>query len=198
MACPVFHVISMHPSSWHLRKAARLLRNGEVIAYPTEAIYGLGCDPLNPEAVANLLTLKQRHWRKGLILVASDFTQVESFLLPLPENLKQKIFATWPGPVTWLWPARPDTPPWLRGDSDKLAIRLTAHPGTRALCQTWGGALVSTSANLGGRPPARNAWQARRQFKNRLPLVLPGPLGGRTRPSEIRDALSDAILRKGN
>ena len=185
------------PQAWHLRRAARLLHNGAVIAYPTEAVYGLGCDPLNAQAVMRLLELKHRPIEAGLILIAADFAQVEPFLEPLSAALRRKIFATWPGPVTWLLPARRDVPVWLRGRHDSLAVRVTAHAGCAALCRAYGGALVSTSANPHGRAPARTPLQVRRYFNDSIDYRLPGPLGNATRPSEIRDARTGNILRNG-
>ncbi len=180
---------------WHLKQASRCLTKGGILAYPTEAIYGLGCDPLNGEAVARLLTLKQRSWQKGLILIAADFAQVEAYLEPLSTTLQHRVFPTWPGPVTWLLPAKPQVPLWLRGLSSQLAVRVTAHLQTVALCQQWGGAIVSTSANLSGKPAAQTALQVRRIFAQQVDYILTGPVGGRTRPSEIRDALTDTVLR---
>lgn len=189
--------LSIVPQPWHLRAAARVLRDGGVIAYPTEAVYGLGCDPLNPDAVMRLLALKQRPVSAGLILIAADFSQVEPFLLPVSSRVRRRIFASWPGPITWLLPARPETPAWLRGRHSNLAVRVTGHAGTAALCRHFGGALVSTSANPRGQAPARSSLQVRRYFSDRLDYQLPGSLGGRDRPSEIRDAQTDRILRGG-
>lgn len=177
--------------------AARLLHDGAVIAYPTEAVYGLGCDPLNPDAVMRLLALKQRPISAGLILIAAEFSQVEPFLQPLSAILRRKVSATWPGPVTWLLPARSEVPGWLRGRHASLAVRVTAHAGTAALCREFGGALVSTSANPRGQAAARSTLQVRRYFSDRLDYLLPGRVGGRRRPSEIRDARTGEILRNG-
>ena len=180
---------------WHLKQAVRSLKRGGIIAYPTEAVYGLGCDPWNQSAVMRLLALKQRAWQKGLILIAADYAQLAPFLQPLTPTLENKVFATWPGAVTWLLPAQANVPPWLRGQSSQLAVRVTAHPLAAALCQQWGGALISTSANLSGRPAARNTLQVRRIFAQQLDYIVPGAVGGLCRPSEIRDALTDTLLR---
>lgn len=187
--------VSLQP--WHLRSARRHLEQGGVIAYPTEAVYGLGCDPLNATAVLRLLTLKQRPQVAGLILIAADFAQVESFLEPLTPAMYRRVFASWPGPVTWLLPARPEVPMWLRGQHTSLAVRITAHAGSIALCRAFGGALVSTSANPHGRPPSRTALQVHRYFDASIDYLVPGSLGGRRRPSEIRDARSGQTLRNG-
>jgi hypothetical protein len=111
-----------------LRVAARVLANGGVVAYPTEAVYGLGCDPWDGMAVDRILRIKGRHRAKGLILIAADPAQLLPFVEPLPPGRMTEILATWPGPNTWLLPARPTTPAWLTGRFDTLAVRVTAHP----------------------------------------------------------------------
>lgn len=182
-------------TDWHLRQATRRLTQGGIIAYPTEAVYGLGCDPLNFMAVTRLLVLKQRSWRHGLILIAAEFAQLQPFLAPLTALVQERVFATWPGPVTWLLPAKPEVPAWLRGDSAQLAVRVSAHPEVVALCRHWGQPLVSTSANLSGKPAATTALQVRRRLGLTIDYLLPGAVGERIRPSEIRDGLTNRILR---
>ncbi|MBL6750393.1 MAG: Sua5/YciO/YrdC/YwlC family protein [Nevskia sp.] len=180
----------------HLRAAARALRAGGVAAYPTEGVWGLGCDPLNQGAVTRLLALKRRDWRKGLILIGASFDQLRPFV-ELPSKTAQKrAFATWPGPTTWVFPASEDAPMWLSGERDTLAIRVTAHPVARALCEAFGGALVSTSANREGRPPARSATEVRRLFGSGVDALVPGALGGLAGPTAIRDVISGLILRR--
>lgn len=185
------------PTPTQQRRIARTLHGGGIIAYPTEAIWGLGCDPLNGDAVLRLLELKRRPWQKGLILIAADFAQLTDYLLPLDTGTEQRVLATWPGPVTWVLPARPDTPSWLTGGRDALAVRVTAHPVAAALCRAFGGALVSTSANISNRRPARSATAVRRIFDDRIDYVVHGPLGGRRQCSEIRDGRNGAVLRAG-
>lgn len=184
-------------NTFQLKQATRKLRNGGVIAYATEAVYGLGCDPRNENAVQHLLALKQRPWQKGLILIAADWSMLEDYLAPLPDDKCEQIFATWPGPVTWLWPARPWVPGWLRGIHNTLAVRITAHSQAAALCNEWGNALVSTSANISDKPPAKTPFQVRCQFGKQLDYILPGAVGERQKPSEIRDAMTSEIIRSG-
>jgi len=182
-------------SPWQLRDAVRRLRAGGVVAYPTEAVYGLGCDPQNEQAVLDLLALKQRPLQKGLILIAADLTQLAPYLGQLPEARKAQVVQTWPGPATWLLPVAPGTPHWLTGGRDCLAVRVTAHPPARALCLAWDSPLVSTSANPTGRPPARSALQVRHYFDDHLDAILAAPLGGRARPTPIRDGRTGALVR---
>jgi len=187
------------PTRWSrfaLRRAAGILRQGGVVAYPTEAVYGLGCDPLNQEAVKYVLAIKQRPVEKGLILIASRFEQLKPFVLAVPPEVQERLDESWPGPVTWLLPARPTAPRWLSGKHDSLAVRVTAHPLAAALCEAFGGAIVSTSANPAGRPPARSALQARIRCPG-VDLILQGSTGPLARPTPIRDAVTGRVLRGG-
>jgi L-threonylcarbamoyladenylate synthase len=180
-------------SPWQLRQALRWLRRGGTIAYPTEAVYGLGCDPFNRQAVQRLLALKRRPESKGLILIAGDFGQVEPWL-DLTPDMRQRLQAQWPGPVTFITPAGALLPDWLQVDG-KVAVRVTAHRLSAGLCRAFGGPLVSTSANLSGRPPARTALTVQRYFAQDPVLILHGSTGGAQRPSAIYDAVSGVRYR---
>jgi L-threonylcarbamoyladenylate synthase len=195
---PVVHFAAMStpalPSAADLARATAALRDGAVIAYPTEAVWGLGCDPFSEAAVERLLTLKGRSAAKGLILIAAGIDQVEPWLAALDDTQRAAVLATWPGPYTWVVPA-PQAPRWLRGEHASLAIRVSAHPGVQALCRAWGGPLVSTSANRSGEAPLAGPADLHATFSDGLGYVLPGALGGDARPSEIRDAVTGAVLR---
>jgi len=175
--------------------AVRALHAGGVIAYPTEGVWGLGCDPFDPQAVHRLLDLKGRSAAKGLILAAGDVAQVLPWLDALEPARREAVLATWPGPVTWVVPLPPGAPRWVSGQHEAVAIRVSAHPVVRSLCLAFGGTLVSTSANPQGRNPARSALAVRRYFGDRLDAILPGALGGLRGPTEIRDARSGRVLR---
>lgn len=187
----------MLPSAIHLHLAVAALRSGNVIAYPTEAVWGFGCDPWQPAAVQKLWDIKRRDPGKGLILIAGDWSQLASWLDPLPLADQRVLRETWPGPVTWLVPVPKDFPTWLRGRHDQVALRVSAHPGVRALCAAFGGPLVSTSANRAGQPPATELSALRRRFGGELAHVLPGALGGLGRPTEIRDLVTRRVIRAG-
>ncbi len=182
-------------SNLRLKLAAKQMYEGKLVAYPTEAVWGLGCDPLNPRAISDLLDLKGRTATKGFILIAADFGQIEPFVDIASEQLKGKLLACWPGPVTWIVPMNPQTPVWLRGNHDTIAVRVTAHPVASALCKAFGGAIVSTSANLSGLPPARTQLKIRCYFPGGKLNFLPGAIGGLDRPTAIFDALSGTKLR---
>ena len=174
------------------------LRQQQVIAYPTEAVFGLGCDPDSERAVEALLALKKRPKDKGLILIADNYQQLLPYIDDsfLTEQQRQTIWSSWPGPVTWVMPAKVSTPDWLTGRFSSLAVRVTDHPQVKELCQKFGKPLVSTSANLNGEPPCRFAAEVSQQFGNEFP-VLAGNVGGRENPSEIRDALTWDLIRQG-
>ena len=181
---------------WPLRRAREAILGGGVIAYPTEAVFGFGCDPLNARAVARILAIKQRDAAKGFILIAADISQLEPFM-QLDAAMHAALLKSWPGPVTWVVPASAGVPEWLSGGRDTLAVRVTAHPVARALCEATGLALVSTSANLSGHPPLRSPLAVRRLLGKHVDYVVPGAVGGLKKPTEIRDARTGKVLRAG-
>ena len=181
---------------FRLQRYAALLGAGGVIAYPTEAVYGLGCDPRCDTAVARLLGLKGRSARKGLILIAPEPIWLAEYMAPISEKVAARIRASWPGPVTWVVPAAAWVPACLTGGRGTIALRVTAHPVASALCRSFGGAIVSTSANRAGGSPARTALRTRLLFGPRLDAIVPGKTGQLDRPTPIIDASSGAILRE--
>ncbi|MGK2914922.1 MAG: L-threonylcarbamoyladenylate synthase [Porticoccaceae bacterium] len=180
-----------------IRRTAWLIRQGGVVAYPTEAVWGLGCDPWNQAAVARILALKGRSVDKGLILIAADIAAVEPYLAGLSSSQREMLAATWPGPVTWLVPANGAVPEWITGGRDSLALRVTAHPVAAGLCRAFAGALVSTSANPQGLPAATSLTKVKAYFGKDVDAYAPGRVGGAIRPSEIRDLRSGGIVRAG-
>lgn len=181
---------------WPLRQAVGALKAGGVIAYPTEGVWGLGCDPFDGAAVAQLLQLKARPLHKGLILIAGDWSQLAFLLNPLPPDLRASLTRFWPGPVTCLVPdLQGQIPDWIKGKHATVAVRLSAHLPVKALCHAFGGLLVSTSANPAGRPAARSAIQVRRYFGDQLDAIYPAPLGGRKLPTPILDLQNNRWLR---
>lgn len=166
-----------------------------VIACPTEAVWGLSCDPYNEVAVARLLSLKRRSPDKGLILVVARTSQVQGLLHDLPTSQRARLELSWPGPTTWLIPHQGRVPAWVYGNHDTVAVRVSAHPVVSALCHRWGGALVSSSANPAGSQPAVHSFQVRRYFGERLDYILPGTLGGATRPSVIKHLVTGEVIR---
>ncbi|MEW8049560.1 MAG: L-threonylcarbamoyladenylate synthase [Candidatus Thiodiazotropha sp.] len=183
------------PSPWRLRQAARIINTGGIVAYPTEAVYGLGCHPLDPDAVSRLLALKQRPMAKGLILIADRIESLHPFIGTLSEAGLQMVRESWPGPATWLLPATHYVPYWLTGKHTTLAVRVTNHPIAAALCRVAGTPLVSTSANISQHPPARTPLQVRLRCGDGVDLILHGKTGKLKSPTPIRDAQSGRVIR---
>jgi len=173
------------------------LRRGGVIAYPTEAVWGLGCDPFDEAAVLRLLAIKQREVTKGLILVVAHRTQFDGLLdwSALPPGRVAAVDASWPGPNTWIVPATSRVPRWITGAHSGVAVRVSDHPVVIALCQAFGGPLVSTSANRAGEPPAFSREALDPQLLAQLDGISEGETGGLSTPTAIRDALTGSVLR---
>ncbi|EDY87155.1 Sua5/YciO/YrdC family protein [gamma proteobacterium HTCC5015] len=170
------------------------LQRGEVVAYPTEAVFGLGCDPRQELAVRQVLRLKQRPEEKGLILIAAEIDQLDHWLdMDAVTEQWPHVLERWPGPVTWLLPCRPSTPRWLRGQFETLAVRVTAHPQAAQLCRDFGGALVSTSANPAGLEPARSPQAVADYFPDMV--CAEGEVDVSAQPSTILDAQTQRVIR---
>lgn len=178
-----------------LKFATRALSQDGVIAYATESVWGLGCDPWSSTAVMRLLDIKQRPWQKGLILIAANIEQLGPLLSAVSTEQLALMNSSWPGPVTWLVPVSSAVPQWLRGEHESLAMRVSAHAGVQQLCRAWGGPLVSTSANLSGQPACKTALQVHMRLGNQLDAIVPGKVAGARKPSEIRDLISQRIIR---
>ncbi len=177
-------------------EAASRLQRGELIACPTEAVWGISCDPFNEAAVLRVLRLKRRPVEKGLLLLAAGMDQIEDLLAPLAPQQIAELRESWPGPVTWLIPD-PDKryPGWVKGKHPSVAIRVSDHPVAAAISRSFGKPMVSTSANLAGEPEIRSRQDLRRQFGDRIHCIVKGELGGRDAPSEIRDLSSGRRIR---
>lgn len=172
----------MRPDFEHIIK---ILEGGGVIAYPTEAVYGLGCRADDRAAVERICALKQRPLEQGVIVLIHDLEQLGDWIEPLDEPQLARLRTTWPGPVTWLIPATSRCPAWLKGRHPTLAVRQSAHPLCQQLCAALDVPLVSTSANRSGEPPARSAAAARTIFGDRIDQVIDAPLGESETPSAI-------------
>ena len=185
----------MCSAAFQIHLAIRALERGEVIAYPTEAVYGLGCDPNNAQAIEKLLALKSRASNKGLILIASGMEQLEPWVDFQQLDDIQALRESWPGHTTWLVPVRNHVSNLLCGEHSTLAVRVSAHPTVQQLCKHFRGAIVSTSANKNGMKAAKTIFETRKIFKQDIACYVPGDVAGNKAPSRIIDAISGAIVR---
>lgn len=177
-----------------LTKIINTLEKGNIIAYPTEGVYGLGCDPMQPDAVEKIYILKERERHKSFIIISHDWDCVAPWTLPLP-NLTT-ILNTWPGPITWILPASSAAPTYLVSNGT-IAIRITAHPFSRRLCEGFKRPLISTSANKAHQPPCLTAMEVQQAFlmDEAITWIIDAPLGNQSGPTEIRDGITGKVLR---
>ncbi|RUO23159.1 L-threonylcarbamoyladenylate synthase type 1 TsaC [Aliidiomarina iranensis] len=177
--------------------ARAALANHGLIAYPTEAVMGLGCAPYDEIAVRKLLTIKNRPEHKGLILIAADYSQLLDYVddKRIPQDMRFNVFQHWPGPITLVLPARQDVPRYLRGDFDTIAVRVTAFEPVRQLCKALATPLVSTSANRSGQSPLLTPESVFEEFGPEVDWIMAGETGGRSSPSKILNPLTQEVLR---
>lgn len=174
-----------------------VFEQGGLIAYPTEAVFGLGCDPDNEQAVHKLLDVKQRPVEKGLILLAASYEQLKPYVddLVLSSEQRDKILFRWPDGITQVLPCHPNTPKWLTGSFTTIAVRVTTQPDVVALCNQTNKPIVSTSANLSGQSPCQTWQQVEAALAERLDYVVKGETLGFEQPSTIIDGLTGEIFR---
>ena len=177
-----------------IRKGVHVLRGGGVIAYPNESVYGLGCLPRDEKAVERVLRLKGRDRSLGLILVAGEWEQFESWVADLSTAANSAGLRESEG-ITWVMRASPNTPAWITGGRDTVAVRVSLHPLAAALSRALDCPVVSTSCNPHGMPPARTEREARHYFAGEVNWIMPGECGPLEGPTEIRDAATGAVLR---
>ncbi len=180
-----------------IEAAFKVFKQGGLIAYPTEAVFGLGCDPDNNSAIERLLNLKKRSVDKGLILLAGEYSQLLPYIDEEAYSSEQKstIVARWPGPITQVLPAKKNISPLLSGVFDSIAVRVTQHPDVIALCKLTGKPIISTSANLSGQPASLTWQQVLVQFPSQLDIVMKANTLGLTSPSTIINGLTNQVLR---
>ena len=184
-------------SEENIRKAAVIIRLGGVVIYPTDTVYGLGCDPANVDATRRICEIKGRA-DKPLPLACSDLETARRIVEfnPIAERLAERF---WPGPLTMVLPARVDYPIWVTHGARTLGVRVPDHQVARRLAKLSGGVIVSTSANKSGDPPPKTAQEAAEQIGEEVDLILdagPAPL---RQPSTVIDLSGDElwIIRPG-
>ncbi len=176
---------------------AKLIVRGAVIAYPTEACFGIGCDPFNEAAVRRVVRIKNRPRGMGLILIADCVEKLLPFIDFRQNGILDQAAASWPGPYTWILPSSRHMPIALQTPNHTVAVRVTAHSGAAQLSRLSGSAIVSTSANRHGQAPIRDYLTVCRRLGDSLDFVVRGPLGKQKQPTRITDAASGRVLRSG-
>ena len=178
-----------------IHRAADVIRQGGVVAYPTESCFGLGCDPDNTDAIRRILRMKKRPANKGLILISDRLSRLGKYTGELPLSHRQEMMTSWPGPFTWLVPTTGAVSFWLKGQHTLVAVRVTAHKEAALLCRLAGKPIVSTSANRSGQKSIKAYNRISQVFGNEVDYVVNGQIGRSSRPSTIRNSVTGEILR---
>lgn len=157
-----------------INKAAELIRKGEVVAMPTETVYGLGADAFNTEAVEKIFRAKGRPSDNPLIVHISKVEQLEELTHDVPELAYRLAEKFWPGPLTMVLPKRDCIPDVTSGGLDTVGIRLPSHPAARALITASGKPIAAPSANLSGSPSPTTAMHVYDDMNGRIPAIIDG------------------------
>lgn len=181
-------------SDFSIRLAAQIIRNGGVIAYPTDTVYGLGCDPYNIDAIEKINAIKQRPLNKHFILLASNVEQIRP-LIKLDKQQEKRLTGN-DYPTSWVVEASSNAPNWLIDSNNTLTIRISNHENIKMLCQILGHALISTSANISGKKPADNAIQLHQNFHNKVDKILIANKKMPGKPSKIIRLCDNHVFRK--
>jgi len=174
--------------------AISCLKSGGIIAYPTEAVYGIGCDPYNKNSVKKITQIKKRESRKSYILVASELSQLSNLINI--NSLSEEVLNSWPGHNTWLIKPKKNIPSWLMDNENGLiAIRVSSHPEIVELCQFFKNPIISTSANISGNKILKNHHDVEKIFGSDLDYLVLGNVGEHPEPSIIKDMKTGKVIR---
>lgn len=157
-----------------IKKAVRLLKEGGLIAFPTETYYGLGVDPFNKEALQRLFKVKRRDVDKAVLVLVADQSQVERFAYSIPADFNKLMASFWPGPLTLVFPARSNVPELLTGGTETVGIRQSPNSIAIKLVQEFAGPITATSANRSGATPATTAAEVDENFGSEVDLIIDG------------------------
>ena len=180
-----------------LRLAAATMKNGGVVIYPTETVYGMGCIPSDPDAAKKICKIKGRAVNP-LPLVCSDIEMARK-VVQFNATAEKLAEAFWPGPLMFILPSKVVYPMWVAHGKKTLGLRVPGNEASRKLAQLAGGVIVSTSANISGEPPATTAKEALSQTRFKVDLVVDGGPSPGGKPSTIIDLSGKEmwILRSG-
>lgn len=180
-----------------MSNAVEIFQQGGVLAYPTEAVFGLGCDPDNEAAVNRILAIKNRPVEKGLILLAANYSQLLPYVddLKIPQDKRFSVLSRWPDGITQVLPANANTAKFLTGQFSSIAVRVTSQPDVVKLCNATGKPIVSTSCNTSGLAPAKTYQAIEKDLIAKIDFIIKGQTLGFTQPSTIIDGLTGETFR---
>jgi len=195
----VIKVNPMYPEPTKIEHAAKLLRSGEVVVFPTETVYGLGADAFQPVALERIFSVKGRPYSDPLIVHIADEHELEQLTTTIPSKAKQLAEAFWPGPLTIIVPCNPRVPHLVTAGLDTVAIRMPRHPVALALIRAAGSPLAAPSANRFMHVSPTTAQHVLADLGGRVPLILdagPCEVGVESTVLDLCSAIP-TILRPG-
>jgi len=181
-----------------IEKGVSILKQGGVVAFPTDTVYGLGASIGIDSAVERVYRIKERQRRMALPLLLADIPQLDEVAISIPTSARLLAENFWPGPLTLVLLKSDSVSDTVSGGSETIAVRVPAHPIPIALARGVGTPIVGTSANLSGQPSTLTAEEAHAQLGNKADLIIDGECP-RGKESTIVDLTGETpvILRQG-
>ncbi|MBI2347009.1 MAG: threonylcarbamoyl-AMP synthase [Deltaproteobacteria bacterium] len=195
----IIHINPREPETQLIEQSVACVREGRVLAYPTETFYGLGVDVMNEKAIKRLYDLKRRDPSLPVAVLVADMPMLEGCVARVPEAARPLMRAFWPGPLTILFPAGPTISKSLTTNTGKIGLRISSHPVATAILREFARPLTTTSANLSGFPPSCHVKHIQKYFGDRLDCIVDGGECPPSRGSTVVDVADDtmAIIRDG-
>lgn len=187
------------PHQADIDRAVSYLKDGQVVAYPTETIYGLGADVMDKRAIKGIYDLKSRDYGLPISILVADLVMLREVVGEVPDRALLLMRKFWPGALTIIFPASPKIPKGLVTNTGKVGVRISSHPIASALVGAFGRPLTTTSANLSGFPPSLSVKHIQKYFGNKLPCIIDGGDCEPSRGSTVVDVADESmrIIREG-
>ncbi|MBP3700311.1 MAG: threonylcarbamoyl-AMP synthase [Lachnospiraceae bacterium] len=188
-----------HPQPSQITAAAEIIKAGGLVAFPTETVYGLGGNALDPKAAGKIYAAKGRPSDNPLIAHIADREELDALVAEIPPAAEVLMERYWPGPMTLVFPKTDKVPYGTTGGLDTVAVRMPSHPVARALIREAGVPIAAPSANLSGRPSPTRAEHVYEDMNGRIDMILDGGEVGIGLESTIIDVTSEtpSLLRPG-
>lgn len=188
----------LSPSFQKLSSLKRILNSHGIVAYPTETVFGIGCDPFDDDALNKIFEIKGRDLNKGVLILINNKSHVHEYVKELPNYAKEMIEKYWPGSVTFLFRAKEGLSPLLVGEKRLIGLRISNHPIASYLSSILQFGIVSTSANKSGETALMNAMDVKCEFGSLIDYIVEGNAGGKI-SSTVVDCSGEypVLIRKG-
>ncbi len=169
---------------------------GKIVAYPTESVFGIGCDPENEKSINKIIEIKNRSKQKGLIIIADEVKKLSKFIHKDYLDLFIKKSDIESKPTTWIVPSSKHVLNLVKGEDSSVALRITQHPIASRICKYSNKAIISTSANISSKTPAKNSNEILMQFGEEIDIIVDGRVGDSIKPTQIVDLITNKVIRE--